>query len=106
MFWRGISIAVALPLGVSFLLAQEPSPSRPNRLTTGKLVYVERMPEALDRWIIDDMRVWGKFKTTSNPEGVDLVIRAEVPERTTEIDVRGRTPRPVPGRAGIPLPKR
>lgn len=69
---------------------------QPNRLVSGKLVYVAPMPDNLDQWLMEDLRLWGKYQVTSNPEGVDLVIRANVPEK----QLRYRE------REGVPLPKK
>lgn len=77
---------------------QEASPQaaarKPNELVAGKLVHVAPMPASLDQWIIDFLRRWGKYKLTGDPEGVDLVIRAQMPQKDTEYQVRGGVPRP------------
>ncbi len=70
------------------------STPRPSKLTTGKLIYVASMPEDLDRWIMEDLHAWGKYKVTSNPEGVDLVVRVNLPEKDTRYVLRGGIPRP------------
>ena len=67
---------------------------RPNELVAGKLVHVEPMPGNLDQWIIDFLRRWGKYKLTGDPEGVDLVIRARMPQKETEYKMREGVPRP------------
>jgi hypothetical protein len=82
------------------LAGQQGSETRPNKLLSAKLVYVDHMPDNLDQWLIEDLRVWGKYKRTVNPEGVDLVIQAEVPERQTEFDMRGGIPRPRQKKSG------
>jgi hypothetical protein len=66
-----------------------------SRLLTGKLIYVAPMPNNLDSWLQEDLRNWGRYRVTSNPEGVDLEISAVVPERQTRYKQR----------AGVPLPK-
>lgn len=66
-----------------------------NRLLTGKLIYVAPMPNNLDKWLQEDLRTWGRYRVTGNPEGVDLEIDAEVPERQTRYRQRH----------GVPLPK-
>lgn len=84
-------------LGFAFLASAVPvagQQTRPNALLVGKLIYVDHMPAGLDQWIIEDLRVWGRYKRTANPEGVDLVVQAHVPERETEYDMRGGLPRP------------
>jgi hypothetical protein len=76
-------------------------------LLAGKLIYVDHMPASLDEWIIEDLRVWGRYKREANPEGVDLVVQAYVPERETEYDMRGGVPHPrQPKKLGIPVPER
>jgi len=74
---------------------QSAPPTSTNRLVTGKLIYVEPMPNNLDKWLQEDLRTWGRYRVTSNPEGVDLEISAEVPDRRTEYR----------DRHGITLPK-
>jgi hypothetical protein len=66
-----------------------------NRLVTGKIIYVAPMPNNLDKWLQEDLRTWGRYRVTSNPEGVDLEISAVVPERPTRYRER----------MGVPLPK-
>ncbi len=77
--------------------AQTPpvAPTSTNRLVTGKLIYVAPMPNNLDKWLQEDLRTWGRYRVTSNPEGVDLEISAVVPERQTQYRERH----------GVPLPK-
>ena len=67
---------------------------KPNELIVGKLVYVAPMPNGLDRWIIDFLRRWGKYKVTSEQEGVDLVIEAANPEKGVKLETRGGTAQP------------
>jgi hypothetical protein len=65
------------------------------------------MSDGLDQWIIDFLRRWGKYKLTSNPEGVDLVIQAENPEKELGIETRAGTAEPRgTGRPPSPIPKR
>ena len=73
---------------------QQAPAAKPNELVTGKLIYVESMQDGLDRWIIDFLRRWGKYKVTTNPEGVDLVIRAANPEKDLRLETRGGTAEP------------
>jgi len=72
---------------------QAPS-EKPNELVAGKLIYVDSMPDGLDQWIVDFLRRWGKYKVTSNPEGVDLVIQAVNPESELRLETRGGTAEP------------
>ena len=75
----------------------QPAPAAPaNRLVTGKLIYVEPMPSGLDRWLQQDLADWGRYKVTSNSEGVDLEIGAVIPERQPQYRQRN----------GVPLPKK
>lgn len=68
--------------------------TQPNRLVTGKLIYVAPMPNDLDRWLRDDLRIWGKYQVTGNPEGVDLEIRANVAEKEPKYVLRQGVPHP------------
>jgi len=77
-------------------LGQHPAQEKPNPLIGGKLMYVGRMPENLDAWIVVDLRTWGKYKPTRDSEGVDLVMEAHKPETSVEYEMR----------RGIPQPKR
>lgn len=71
------------------------APKPGNRLVTGKYIYVSAMPNNLDKWLQEDLRTWGRYHVTSNPEGVDLEVDAVVPERQTRYRERH----------GVPLPK-
>ena len=73
-------------------LAQKAPSEKPNELVVGKLIYVAPMPDGLDQWIIDFLRRWGKYKVTSNPEGVDLVIQATNPEKDSGLRRGGNRP--------------
>jgi hypothetical protein len=67
---------------------------KPNELVVGKLIYVDSMPAGLDQWIVDFLRRWGKYKITSNPEGVDLVIEAVNPGQDLRLETRAGTAQP------------
>jgi len=67
---------------------------KPNELVVGKLIYVDSMPDGLDQWIVDFLRRWGKYKITSNPEGVDLVIEPVNPGQDLRLETRGGTAQP------------
>ncbi len=84
-------------LPVVGVLAQEPAEEQPNELVAGRLIYVNRMPGDLDRWIVDFLRRWGKYTVTGDPEGVDLVWDASRPG--TEVRFRM-------DRRGLPTPER
>jgi hypothetical protein len=75
-------------------LSQQAPAEKPNELVVAKLIYVASMPNGLDQWIIDFLRRWGKYKVTSNPEGVDLVIEAANPEQELRLETRGGTAQP------------
>ena len=73
---------------------QQAATKKPNELLAGKLIYVAPMPDNIDQWVIDFLRRWGKYKVTSNPEGVDLVLKAVNPDKDTEWEMRGGVPSP------------
>lgn len=82
--------------------AQQTAPDA-NKLVTGKLVYVAPMPGNLDRWIMDDIRIWGRFRPTTNPEGVDIAMDAVFPEQPPDKVMRGGIPQPRPRAKKPPL---
>jgi hypothetical protein len=84
---------VAVGIGALALGQQAPA-QKPNELVVGKLIYVEPMPDGLDQWIIDSLHHWGKYKVTSNAEGVDLVIQATNPEKELQLETRAGTAQP------------
>lgn len=65
-----------------------------DRLVNGKIIYIAPMPDNLDQWITQDLKAWGKYHVTVNPEGADLVMRAHVPERDTRFRMRNGIPQP------------
>ena len=75
-------------------LGQQAPAEKRNELVVGKLVYVDSMPNGLDQWIIDFLRRWGKYKITSNPEGVDLVIETVDREKELRLETRAGTAQP------------
>jgi hypothetical protein len=88
-------------------LGQQAPAEKPNQLVVGKLIYVASMPDDLDRWIIDFLRRWGKYKVTSNPEGVDLVIQATSPQSKLRLETRAGTAEPRgAGEPSLPFPRR
>ena len=87
-FCLGVVVTGAMALG------QQAPAGKPNELVVGKLIYVASMPDGLDQWIIDSLRRWGKYKVTSNPEGVDLVIQAVNPEKELRLETRAGTAQP------------
>ena len=87
-------------------LGQQAPAAKPNELVVGKLIYVASMPDGLDQWIIDFLRHWGKYKVTSNPEGVDLVIQAANPQKELRLETRAGTAEPRgAGRPPLPMSK-
>lgn len=91
--------AIAYSLAAICLVAvtapgQQHAPERPNPLVDGKLMFVGRMPENLDSWIVAGLRSWGKYKPTRDPEGVGLEMRAYQPQRRTEYEMRQGIPQP------------
>jgi hypothetical protein len=90
-----LSLGLVLLLAVVPCRAQQPASKQPNELVKGKLIYVAPMPANLDKWVMDFLKRWGKYKVTGNPEGVDLVMKAYNPEKENEYKMRG----------GIPVPR-
>lgn len=92
-----ILLIVAATLAPSEPRAGSPqsSAAQSNRLVTGKLIYVAPMPNGLDKWLQQDLQDWGRYRVTSNPEGVDLQIEAVIPEKEPRYKQRN----------GVPLPK-
>jgi hypothetical protein len=72
-------------------LGQQAPAGKPNQLVVGKLIYVAPMENDLDQWIIEFLRHWGRYKVTSNPEGVDLVIQATDPEKDLKLKTEAGT---------------
>ena len=92
ILWSSVGLLV---VGICALaLGQQAPAEKPNQLVVGKVIYVESMPDGLDQWIIDFLRRWGKYKVTSNPEGVDLVIQATNPEKELRLENRAGTAQP------------
>ena len=97
---EGTEMKVALYSLLSFCLlavpvvGQQKSHEKQNPLVDGKLMYVGRMPDNLDAWIVNDLGTWGKFKPTRQIEGVDLVMKAYEPETKVEYEMRKGIPHP------------
>ncbi len=98
----GILLGVILFLAAASAGGQQTAPPKPNHLLTGKLVYVAPMPANLDRWIIEYLRQWRKYKVIGDPEGVDLVFQSNAPEKSTEYGVPEGIPQPRRERAERP----
>jgi hypothetical protein len=78
---RATCLGVVMGLLPILVQAQQPAATTksPNKLVTGKIIYVAPMPGQLDQWIIQDLRAWGRYQVSGNSEGVDLVLRAQTP---------------------------
>lgn len=76
------------------VLGQQHSKGKENPLVDGKLMYVGRMPDNIDAWIVHDLQSWGKYKPTRDIEGVDLEMKAYRPERRTRFEMRNGIPQP------------
>ncbi len=90
---RWATLVIALSAGGA---AGQLAAPKPNKLVAGKLIYVAPMPQNLSQWIMDDLRLWGKYRLTTNAEGVDVVIDASFPERPSDLVMRGGIPQPRP----------
>ena len=88
------SVCLVVAGTCALALGQQAPAEKPSQLVAGKLIYVAPMRDGLDQWIIDFLRRWGKYKVTSNPEGVDLVIEAANPENQLRLETRGGTAQP------------
>jgi hypothetical protein len=103
----GSSVCLMVVGICTLALGQQAPSERPNELVKAKLVYVAPMSDGLDQWIIDFLRRWGKYKVTSNPEGVDLVIQAEKPDKDLRLQSRAGTAEPRGSdRPPMPFPRR
>jgi len=92
ILWHSVGLVL---VGICALALGQPAPAeKPNQLVVGKLIYVAPMPNDLDQWIIDFLRRWGKYKVSSDPEGVDLVIQATNPEKELRLENRAGTAQP------------
>jgi hypothetical protein len=76
------------------VMSQQKSQGTERPLVDGKLMYVGKMPENLDAWIVNDLSVWGKYKPTRQIEGVDLVMKAYEPEKEVQYKLRRGIPQP------------
>jgi len=76
------------------VMGQQKSQRIQKPLIDGKLMYVGKMPDNLDAWIVHDLGVWGRYKPTRQIEGVDLVMKAYEPETKTQYEMRRGIPHP------------
>lgn len=81
----------AAPGGAQQPAASALAASAVGRLLTAKIIYVAPMPDRLDQWLIEDLRAWGKYKISDNPQGVDLEMRAEKAQTRTHFVMRDGT---------------
>lgn len=90
----GLCVGLIIGLAVTPGGSQEVRTTKPNKLLSGRLIYVAPMPAEIDKWIMEDLRAWRKYQVTANPEGVDLVIRPNAPEKDTRYVLRQGVPQP------------
>ena len=95
----GVHISLILGLVAG---AQTPT-SKPNKLVSAKIIYVAPMPVSLDQWVAEELRTWGKYRVTANPEGVDLTVSAIEPENETKYGLKKGVPQPKKQRPGPPV---
>ncbi|HTV53753.1 MAG TPA: hypothetical protein VMI06_02440 [Terriglobia bacterium] len=83
MTLKALGLGMILSLVPVCVQAQQAAstPKSPNKLVTGKIIYVAPMPGQLDQWIIQDLRAWGRYQVSGNSEGVDLVLEAQTPPK-------------------------
>jgi hypothetical protein len=99
MLQRGVLVSLILNLVAG---AQAPT-SKPNKLVSAKVVYVAPMPVSLDQWVAEDLRSWGKYRITANPEGVDLTVSAIEPDNETKYGLKKGVPQPKKQHPGPPV---
>ena len=94
-YWMVMGMIAMSMAGHGLARAQaEGNQSKKNLLLTGKLIYVGDMPEGLDRWLIEDLRGWGKYTPTRDAEGADLAFKVYKPEKETQYDLNHGVPEP------------
>jgi hypothetical protein len=85
---------LSLCLLVAPMTGQQKNQEKQNPLVDGKLMYVGRMPDNLDAWIVNDLGTWGRYKPTRQIEGVALVMKAYEPETKIQYEMRRGIPHP------------
>lgn len=75
-------------------VGQQKKQDKQDPLVNGKLMFVGKMPDNLDAWIVHDLGSWGKYKPTREIEGVDLAMKAYEPETRTQYKMRRGIPQP------------
>ncbi|MGH9431557.1 MAG: hypothetical protein ACRD3T_08440 [Terriglobia bacterium] len=88
---RWAAIALILSAGCGF--GQQQSQPQPNKLLTGKLIYVAPMPNELDRWVTEDLRAWERYHVSTDPEGVDLEMTSNARPEDTHFVWRNGLPK-------------
>ena len=91
---RGLYCLLLLCLLSIPAMGQQNNQGMQDPLVGGKLMYVGKMPENLDGWIVNDLSAWGKYKPTRQIEGVDLVMKAYEPETEVQYKLRKGIPQP------------
>jgi hypothetical protein len=76
------------------VMGQQKSQGSQSPLIEGKLMYVGKMPQNIDAWIVNDLSVWGRYKPTRQIEGVDLAMKAYEPETEVQYKMRKGIPQP------------
>jgi len=94
---------VLVSLILSFVTGAQVPTSKPNKLVSAKIVYVAPMPVSLDQWLAEDLRSWGKYRVTANPEGVDLTVSCIEPDNETKYGLKKGVPQPKKQRPGPPV---
>jgi hypothetical protein len=82
----------ALPGQATGMATEQEKPA--NRLLGARVVAVVSMPDGLDRWLIDDLRAWGRYRVTLDAEGADLVMRGYDPQKELEYKMKRGIPQP------------
>jgi hypothetical protein len=94
---------VLVSLILSLVARSQAPTSKPNKLLSARIVYVAPMPVSLDQWVAEDLRTWGKYRVTANPEGVDLTVSAIEPDNETKYGLKKGVPQPKKQRPGPPV---
>ena len=109
-FARGFSVLMTATLSAGGAARGARTPQAngeapaPNKLLASKMIYVAPMPDNLDQWITQSLTAWQRYKVTANPEGVDLVVRAVIPDQDTRLKLHQGVPQPARERKAPPTP--
>ncbi|HEX5484044.1 MAG TPA: hypothetical protein VFZ08_15590 [Terriglobia bacterium] len=94
-----VKLLAAFLLCASSAAYPQATTPKPDRLVTARLLYVAPMPQNIDKWLIEDLRAWGKYQISGNSQGVDLVLRAKARQTTPRVVIRNGVPvQPKPGK--------